>query len=121
VHPAKALDESRPVGKLRMKGTGKLSDLAHNCLETWRNKPKEKKASDIESNAALTEIEKADKLADLRLKPDTKLVIDKQRVGGWEGTVNLWYRSSARSWSDCRTGHPPEFSTIPAGTQEDAF
>lgn len=121
VHPAKALDESRPVGKLRMKGTGKLSDLAHNCIETWRNKPKEKKAADIDSNAALSEIEKADKMEDLRKKPDTKLVVDKQRVGGWEGTINLWYRHSSRSWFDARGGFPPEFSSIPPDNPADSF
>ena len=119
VHPAKAMDESRPVGKLRMKGTGKLSDLAHNCVETWRAKAKERAIAEARIDPKLSEIEKMDKIADLRNRPDTKLIVDKQRLSGKEGVVPLWFTPHARSWSDSRSGELPRFQTVPEEPVDD--
>lgn len=40
IHPSKLQDESRPPGKMDMKGSGAVSDLADNCFTVWRNKNK---------------------------------------------------------------------------------
>lgn len=40
VHPRKGIDETKIPGKLDMKGSGAISDLADNCFTVWRNKTK---------------------------------------------------------------------------------
>lgn len=40
VHPRKGADESKLPGKLDIKGSGSISDLADNCFTIWRNKKK---------------------------------------------------------------------------------
>lgn len=58
--------------KYAIKGTGAITDQPDNVVLVWRNKdPKHT------SNAS---------------KPDSMLIIDKQRNGeGWEGKIALWY------------------------------
>jgi len=76
-HIRKQQDETKPTGKMDVKGTGAITDMAFNSLIVWRNKPKELKAMDGELDNS---------------KPDAVLTCDKQRNGdGWEGKVALWF------------------------------
>lgn len=121
-HPAKPKDESRPVGRLGIKGSGDVSDKAHVCLEVWRDKGKEKKVRDIERDGKLSYQERIDKIADIESKPDTKLIIDKQRETGREGEIHLWFNSAAMAWTDSRGGDLPAYMTVPAAPLDvDAF
>ncbi len=119
IHPAKPQDESKPVGKLRMKGTGKLTDVAHNCFETWRNKAKEHKKQDVESDPDIGEPKRSDILNDLHGKPDALFICDKQRTTGWEGTVKLWFRRDARSWTPNKSYTLPIIQTAPVEEVDD--
>lgn len=123
MHPRKAQDESKPLGKLDIKGTGALSDLADNTFSVWRNKPKEQT------------IEKLGKLADLDAKqqkqlddavkfPDAILGCDKQRNGEWEGRLNLWFDKDSLQYLERQSDRPkryvrysgePEITVLRAG------
>ncbi len=71
-HPRKGVDETVIPGKLDIKGTGSISDLADNCFTVWRNKDKKS-----ESDA------------------DCIWACHKQRNGEWEGKFALWFNEGA--------------------------
>lgn len=70
-------DSERRINKFDVAGAGAITDLADNVCLVWRNKSKERRL------AAGEEVEEGE--------PDTLLIVDKQRHGDWEGTVNLYY------------------------------
>jgi twinkle protein len=84
VHPRKGADETNVPGKLDMKGSGAVSDLADNCFAVWRNKAKEE-----EIERLLTQGKEVPD--DLKQKFDCLLRCDKQRNGEWEGAIPLWF------------------------------
>ena len=84
VHPRKPADESNVPGKLDMKGSGAVSDLADNCFTVWRNKKKE----DLISRLMADGQHVPDELASSH---DCLLRCDKQRNGEWEGQIPLWF------------------------------
>jgi len=91
VHARKGENESGPPGKLDIKGTGAISDLAFNCFTVWRNKSKEEimKASDAGEKFDLP---KGRTLEDVQNQPDAILICDKSRnVEDVEGKYFLWY------------------------------
>ena len=90
IHPRKAQDESKPLGKLDIKGTGALSDLADNTFNVWRNKPKEEIFDKLGKIADLDEKQQK-QLDGAQGLPDAILVCDKQRNGEWEGRIPLWF------------------------------
>ncbi len=76
-HIRKQIDENKPTGKMDVKGTGAITDMAFNNLIVWRNKVKEAKQQDGEPQDG---------------KPDAVLTCDKQRnADGWEGKIALWF------------------------------
>lgn len=86
-HSRKGESELKPTGKMDVKGSGSITDLADMVFTTWRNKIKERDAQ-----AGPKEDEDPD-IFDEKLKasPDAILYCDKNRNGDWEGTVNLWF------------------------------
>ena len=84
IHPRKGIDESHTPGKLDVKGTGSITDLADNCFSVWRNKFKEQQIQIcLVANEPIPE--------DLTAKNDCLLICDKQRNGEWEGKIGLWF------------------------------
>lgn len=90
IHPRKGMDESQPPGKLDMKGTGALSDLADNCFTVWRNKAKESVVQIKASGRALSS-----KQAEMLKDADCFWCCDKQRNGDWEGRFGFWFHSAS--------------------------
>ena len=88
VHPRKGIDESRPPGKIDVKGSGDITDLADNTFTVWRNKEKEAVINKINKNLSLSQKEE-EKLS----MPDCLWSCDKQRDGDWEGTLSFWYHA----------------------------
>lgn len=84
VHPRKGQDEMKLAGKMDMKGTGAITDLADNCFTVWRNKKKEDMINIAKSKGLELSEEEAG-------KPDAMLFCDKQRNGEWEGKIWLWF------------------------------
>lgn len=77
VHPRKAKDEYVSPGKMDIKGTGAVSDLADNVFSVWRNKNK-----------------------DGQKKHDSELTCYKQRNGDWEGVVKLDFDHKSYIYSE---------------------
>jgi twinkle protein len=94
-HPRKLKDEHQKAGKMDIKGSGQLTDEAHNVWVVRRNKAKER------------ELEKCRKLKDddaiiagkRRGKPDAELAVEKQRNDdGDEPLIDLWFVKEAKQY-----------------------
>lgn len=84
VPPRKVDDEYRKPGKLDVKGTGAITDMADTVFSIWRNKRKEEE-----------EVEVADpEKRQLASAPDADLTCSKQRNGDWEGKISLAFDRS---------------------------
>lgn len=83
-HMRKGEDENKPAGKMSVKGSGGITDMADTVIEVWRNKPKEKAvAIATHTNQPIPE-----KYVDAA---DTMLLTHKQRATGKEPAVKLWF------------------------------
>jgi len=108
VHPRKGADESQMPGKMDMKGTGAISDLASNCFCIWRNKQKEEKLARIISKSEVPPRELVD-------DADCWLRCDKQRSGDWEGRIPFWFDKGSHSYVEKANQRPialVEYSNI---------
>ncbi len=84
-HSRKSDTEEKPTGKMDVKGTGAVTDLADNVFIIWRNKLRERAQQAAERGDEMTEQEKAAIDA-----PGAVLILDKQRNGeGFEGKFGL--------------------------------
>jgi twinkle protein len=99
VHPRKGNDEYAPVGKMDVKGSGAITDLADNIVSVWRNKKKE------EMMAAGNEVRAED-----FTKPDAFLTCDKQRNGEWEGRLALWFDRESGQFLNQQGDKPSSYS-----------
>lgn len=109
-HMRKGESEDHPAGKMAIKGSGGISDMADTVLEVWRNKPREK-ALGI---AARDGVPVAEKYAEAA---DVLLLCHKQRATGKEPVVNLWYDPETTQYLS-KQGYRPrpmvEFSAVSA-------
>jgi twinkle protein len=95
-HARKGESEEKAPGKLDIKGTGAISDLADNVFAVWRNKKKE--------------MEKEPKDED----EDARLYCHKQRATGYEGALRLWFDKDSLHFKQKPEWHPRpafQFST----------
>lgn len=76
-HIRKAKSEEDIPDKFDIKGAGEITDLVDNVVIVHRNKRKELMRASGEEIDDTT--------------PDSRLIVAKQRHGGWEGRVNLWF------------------------------
>lgn len=84
-HERKTDDENKSGNKMTVKGSGSITDLAHNVIGVWRNKRKEAERENAANPAALDEE-----------TPDFLLNCSKQRTLAWEGKIALW--GDRESW-----------------------
>lgn len=84
-HSRKSEDEMKPTGKMDVKGSGSITDLADMVFTTWRNKKKERDMERPDPETGEVDFEFFKPI------PDVKLICDKNRNGDWEGTVPLWF------------------------------
>jgi twinkle protein len=103
-HPRKGADESQPPGKLDMKGTGAISDLADNCFTIWRNKSKESLLQ-IQASGRTLSSEQMEKLKDA----DCFWCCDKQRNGDWEGRFGFWFHPGSLQYLSHESQKPVYF------------
>ncbi|WP_439671452.1 SF4 helicase domain-containing protein [Cupriavidus necator] len=95
-HARKGEGEDKAPGKLDVKGTGAISDLADNVFTVWRNKRKE-----LQDSPDPTE-------------EDGRIYCHKQRATGYEGALRLWFDPHSlhfRQRSDWRPKPYFEFQT----------
>ncbi len=92
-HARKGKDEKEIKGKMDIKGTGAITDLASNVFSHWRNKHKEEVIEESFKDCRNPPIETL-------LLPDAIFRCDKQREGEWEKSLNLWYDHDSMNYRD---------------------
>lgn len=89
-HMRKGDSEDQPAGKMSVKGSGGITDMAATVVEVWRNKPRERavaRANHPDLGGPLPE----------KYEPhgecgaDSLLIVHKQNATGKEPTVRLWF------------------------------
>lgn len=83
--------EDRPPTKYDIKGTGSISDQAHNVMMVWQNKAKKAKLEADPYDTGIGE------------EPDAIVSCEKQRNGDWEGRLKFWFYSPALRFCDERS------------------
>jgi twinkle protein len=83
-HMRKTDSEDQPSGKMGVKGSGGITDMADTVVEVWRNKPRERAVALAERDR----VEVSDKYRD---QSDTMLFVRKQRATGLEPAIGLWF------------------------------
>ncbi len=105
-HARKGENEERLPGKLDVKGTGAITDLADNTFAVWRNKRKEEEMRKAE-------YEKRNPNPEIADAPDALFICDKQRNGDWEGKFYLsWHQRSYQFLENSRH-KPKEYVIFP--------
>lgn len=89
-HCRKPMNDNQPPTKYDLKGSGSISDLAHNVLMVWANKQKVDKLSVSPNDIEALE------------QPDALVWVTKQRNGTWEGKVKLWFHEPSLRFCDDR-------------------
>jgi twinkle protein len=106
-HARKHENEDYQVGKMDVKGTGAISDLAWNCFTVWRNKKKELALDEYRETGEITLMQKGDgrksrpmTIEEVSSLPDAMLICDKSRNEEWEGKVRLYYDRQSMCYFD---------------------
>lgn len=99
-HSRKGESEDQPTGKMDVKGSGSITDLADTVLTIWRNKKKEQEVATatFENGGEIDE--------EILNKADSRLFCSKQRNGEWEGFANLWWANNAMQFLNWRKDAP---------------
>ncbi len=91
-HARKLSRDTKKAGKVDVKGTGTITDMADNVFILHRNKAKEEKQDETgEKNVT---------------DPDTILYVDKQREMGWEGSLRFFFDKQFETFYDINEENP---------------
>lgn len=94
------------VGKMDIKGSGDIGDLAFNIMSVWRNKKKEKKMEEIETGKDV----RGTNLDDVSGSPDAMLHCSKCREDGTlEGSWPLWFHPLSLQYLQRSFDPPTEY------------
>lgn len=104
-HMSKGENEDRPAGKMRVKGSGGITDMADTVVEVWRNKPRER--------ALLAREEHGTPIPDEIGKADTYLNVLKQRATGLEPSIALWFNAETTQFLSAPDFTPRPLLDIP--------
>jgi twinkle protein len=98
------MDEKTIPGKFDIKGSGSITDRVDNAIIVYRNKKKEAELQRGDKEMTM------EKRAEWERAYDASVIIVKQRDGGEEATVKLWFDRDSNSYHDRRLdGRPPMF------------
>ena len=103
-HPRKGLNEEHHVGKMDVKGSGCITDLAWNVFSIWRNKEKEKVMS---GEGIGRKGKRADD--DYIDQPDGVFICDKQREGEWENMLGIYFCKDSLRYYDDQNYRAPNY------------
>ncbi len=101
-HMRKREDETKISGKLDIKGSGALTDMADSVLIAWRNKAKEKEIRKAQQR-------REEPPGELLNKPDAMIVCEKQRNGDGEPMVALWFDPRSHQFLEGRNSKPKRY------------
>ncbi len=108
-HSRKKDNEMVPLGKMDVKGTGAITDLAFNFFSIWRNKNKEFTIKAFENNEAL-DLPRGTTIETIKAQPDAVLICDKSRnVDDAEGKYLLWFEKNSMLYCDTADCNPAGF------------
>jgi predicted secreted protein len=79
-HTRKMKDETEIPDATDIMGSSHIRNLCDNIICVWRNRAKEKL---VEENKTPEE--------ELKIIPDAKVFVQKQRNAQWEGSFNFWF------------------------------
>lgn len=107
-HSRKLESEMNEVGKMDVKGSGDITDLAFNVFSVWRNKKKEKQIEAYETGNSVRGVSEDE----ARNAPDASIVCSKCREdGSLEGSIPLWFHPSSLQYIQ-RPEDPPVVYSI---------
>lgn len=106
-HVRKGEDDFKPTGKMDIKGSGALTDLADTVIIWWRNRKKEQ----MLKKPNLSEPEREE----LEMKPDAMMICEKQRNGEDEPRINLWWHGPSHQFLSSSRGRPREYVRFAEG------
>lgn len=101
-HSRKGESEDAPTGKMDVKGSGAITDLADSVLTIWRNKRKEKKIDALK-------FEGVDIPEEVLLEPDSVIYCSKQRNGEWEGNVGTFWSQGSMQFKNAPKEQPRQY------------
>jgi len=87
-HTRKSHDDSKPGGRMDVKGSGALTDLVDTVLIWWRNRAKEESIRNEGVNDLISR------------KPDAIVTCEKQRNGEDEPRVMLWFNRRSGQFTE---------------------
>ena len=102
-HSRKGENENKPTGKMDVRGSAAITDLADTVLTIWRNKDKEAK---LQNSEKLSDPDMADALGE----PDGVLFCNKQRNGEWEGQRLLFWDNISNQFLQEKGEMPAKYS-----------
>lgn len=114
-HMRKSETEDKPSGKMGVKGSGGITDMASTVIEIWRNKPRERAVLRAEQTGAAP--------LDPKYQPHgalgagTVLLVLKQNATGEEPSVRLWFDKDSTQFLAGPDHHPRpmvDFSVVTA-------
>lgn len=117
-HSRKGDSEEKPTGKMDVKGSGAITDLADNLFIIWRNKARERALQRVQSGEKMSE-----KDEQLLASPASVLMLEKQRNGeGWEGGVPLFLDEQSHQFLQLESGSPYSYiANMPKSEYDEAW
>jgi twinkle protein len=112
-HMRKRDDERRIAGKLDIKGSGALTDMADTVLIVWRNKGKEDDIRKAEQRGQ-------EPPEELFAKPDAIVRCEKQRNGEDEPFAPLWFCRQSHQFLDGPRHRPRKYVNFTYSTSQRA-
>jgi twinkle protein len=95
-HMRKGESEDKPSGKMGVKGSGGITDMAATVIEVWRNKARERAIKRSQQDDAAPLPEKY--LPDGEAGADALLLVLKQNATGEEPVIRLWFDKSSTQY-----------------------
>lgn len=103
-HSRKERSEDVEPGKLSIRGSGTITDLADNVFTIWRNKPKEDAIREKTGGRCLSQ-------------PDVYIRCHKQRNGDWEGAWGLYRDAVSHHLLEREGDMPKDYFTFDSEVQ----
>jgi len=103
-HMRKGESEDKPSGKMGVKGSGGITDMAATVIEVWRNKARERAVARSQKEGAAPLPEKYQ--PDGEAGADVMLLVLKQNATGQEPTVRLWFDHASTQFLSNPREHP---------------
>lgn len=96
-HSRKKEDETKPPGKLDIRGAAAITDLCHNGWSVWRNKERETAIQTAKETSVNGTVDQT-----ILAKPGARITCWKNRKTGVEEYCNLWMIPGSQQFTDTR-------------------